>query len=452
MNGLMLRSNEFDVHFVFCLTKRIIQCYVRKFSRKSLHFLEKIFHLLCVSLTYGSDYVHPMLDLLLETLKIERPLNSSRIVLHKLIELHQEFILLPTEIYSIYLNCCLIISAMPPSDGGIKPISNSPELIHEIFFIIFSNLNDLEQAPISLFILKEAVSSLLVCLRTTKDIVFSVFYSYFEQIFEIYSLNITETIMKPFFEFVTVFCSVFPAQIGEKMNLIINKLFLPLEYSISNLIPGTIEHFTTIYFLKLLLQIVKFRSPISENQTDNIINFLITFGDIFLNSPIKVFTKFIKIIKYILEDKFLYLKPEIQNYFLKILFFNCIKSPFPKILILTMETIKNLHYLYKIFEKIDIEYRYIVFSSVSIEMCKCSHTMMREKIIFFVTFLCDNVPDFLDNLLYPFIKYLPIDINEQIILTNIFSNFTTESEFRKSYVDFCDDVSYLLIGKEELLN
>jgi len=452
LNELMLRSQRIDVYTEFCLATNILRTYVRKFSRMSLHFLEKVYHLVCVSISAGQAFLVPMLDLLLETLKIERPLVSSKVVLHKLIDLHNDFISMAPEVYSLYLCCCLTITAYPPTDGGYRPIASSPAFISDVFSYTFANIIDIEQAPIALTIMKDAVNSILLCERTTKNLIFSSFYPNIETILQLYSHGVPEPVIRPLFDFVTVFCSIFHNQIGEAMNDIITRLFAPLESQMLDISSDSIEHYATISFLKLLLQIAKFRSPITESHTDMIVSFILTFSESLYNSSQKIVNKTLRIVRTLLVDRFDIIKPEALTELLKLLFYAGSRHPYPKAMSIVMDAIMNCHKFNKILDKVDIDLRYSSFSSVVIEMCKCTHTMMREKIVGFVVFMCGNAPDFVETLLYPFIRNIPVETSDQIALAEGFSSFQSESEFRKAFVDFCDNVAFLILGNESLLS
>ena len=75
-----------DALEVFQAVAIIIKKYVRKFSRMSKCFLDKIFHLVLVASQHVEAFIYQMLDLFLETLKIVRPLTTSRKVLDNLIQ------------------------------------------------------------------------------------------------------------------------------------------------------------------------------------------------------------------------------------------------------------------------------------------------------------------------------------------------------------------------------
>lgn len=81
-------------------------------------------------------------------------------------------------------------------------------------------------------------------------------------------------------------------------------------------------------------------------------------------------------------------------------------------------------------------------------MCSCSQTMMRDSMVEFAVFFCSRVPDFIDKLLVPFIEHLPISKEDCLALAMTFDNFSDPHEFSKIFVDFCNDVAFLLDGKE----
>ena len=78
-HSLMTNSPEDhikDALEVFQAVARLIKEYVRKFSRMSKCFLDKIFHLVLVASQHAEAFLYPMLNLFLETLKIVRPLST----------------------------------------------------------------------------------------------------------------------------------------------------------------------------------------------------------------------------------------------------------------------------------------------------------------------------------------------------------------------------------------
>jgi hypothetical protein len=70
--------------------------------------------------------------------------------------------------------------------------------------------------------------------------------------------------------------------------------------------------------------------------------------------------------------------------------------------------------------------------------------MMREGLIDFAVFFCACAPDFYQSLLVPFIQHLPVSPDDCQALIATFEQFQSESEFKKLFVDFCDNVAYLL--------
>ena len=104
--------------------------------------------------------------------------------------------------------------------------------------------------------------------------------------------------------------------------------------------------------------------------------------------------------------------------------------------------------MYQLLTNVDQDFRFQAFSAVCNEMCKCTNTMMRESMVDFAVFFCAEAPDFHDLLLIPFIQQLPIASSDMEILEEMFDSFKNETELKRIFLDFCDDVSYLLIAKD----
>lgn len=449
MNELMTHCDAETVDEtleLFILAKNIIQQYVRKFSRMSKHFLDKIFHLLLVSLQTTEQFITPMLELLLETLKIFRPLETSRRVLEKLLELNAQFLELSVDNYALYLCCFLIISAFSPSDGGSMPLAANPELISEMYAVTFGHLSDPEHVAFSLKIMKMSVNSITLSQKVTKDLVYAAFAPHIETVLGIYEAGPTEAVMKPLFEYLFAFISVFTAQVGEGMNEIITRLFAPLEASLPTIENGSINHYAVTAFLNLMLRIAQFRSSITEAQTENIISFILGFGTPLISSSEEILTTTIQIIWALLEDRWQGISPEIQMQLLRILFFEGFNSPFPQAMICSINAIIKCNERIRILEIVDDEFKYSAFSAVCTEMCRSSTTILRDSIIEFATFLCGQAEGFLETLLYPFIRSLPVPEQDKVVLAELFSSYSNEDEFKKAFVSFCDDTAYLMMG------
>ena len=431
---------------LFILAKNIIQQYVRKFSRMSKHFLDKIFHLLLVSMQTTEQFVTPMLELLLETLKIFRPLETSRRVLEKLLEMNDQFLALSVDNYALYLCCFLIIAAFSPSDGGSMPLAANPELISEMYAVTFGNLSDPEHVAFSLKIMKMSVNSITLSQKVTKDLVYAAFAPHIETVLSIYEAGPTESVMKPLFEYLFAFISVFTTQVGDGMNEIIARLFAPLEASLPTIESGSIGHYAISSFLNLMLRIAQFRSSITEAQTENIVSFILGFGPAILVSSEEILTTSILIIKALLEDRWQGISPDVQMQLLHFLFFECFQNPYPQAMIHSMNTIMKCNERIHILEVVSDEFKYSAFSSACTEMCRSSTTILRDTIVEFATFLCGQAEGFVESLLHPFIRSLQIPEQDKVVLAELFSSYSNEDEFKKAFVSFCDDAAYLLMG------
>ena len=444
LNELMTKNLPVDVQTIFPIVQTILKSYVRKFSRNSLHFLEKVFHLLTVSVNLGPDFVQPMLELMLETLKIYRPMYPCKIILSKMLDMQQIFCNMSLHIYSLYICCLETVAAYHPLDCGNKPLADI-HVIQQIFSIVFANLQSPEQMPYALLILRDAVNNIAFSTPSTKELVFTAFAPYIDVIMNMYESKDNENTLWPLLDFIASFCTIFPTQIADRMNELINRLFAPLVNVLPNLNDGSFEHFATISFLKILYQLSYFRSAVNEHQTVNIAGFLVKYADQLFNCKSDDIQNLcFKIIQTLLVDRRVLLPQPIQTQLLHILLFKGVCSPDVNCVKISINTIMECHRRYQLLDTVDSTFRYNAFSTICNEMCKCTNTAMRETMVDFAVFFCEVVPNFKDALLTPFIKELPIEDSDRSTLEQSFSLFRNELEFKKIFIDFCDDVSYLL--------
>lgn len=449
MNELMHRYDEEGE--VFLLTKNILQQFVRRFTRLSRHFLELVLHLVFISLDVRPQFTTPMLELLLETLKVERPEDTARKVLFRLQEKHDEFLELSTEDYALYLCCCITVAAFPPSDSGTTPLAASPEYIQSMFAITFENLNVPEETVNALKIMKMAVQCVMLCQQCSKNLVFQAFVPQLEIVLSMYEAGVPESVIQPLFEFLFVFCSVFPKQIGEEMNEIISRLFGPLRSAMDSLEGDSIEQTAACSFTKLLLQIAQHRSQITQSQSDGIIEFILSCSDSLVTGHAEIITNTIGIIGAILEDRWAMTAPGVRIQLLQILMFNGMRTEYPDALKAAVDALVKIHDRHHVLHIVDPEFLYEAFSAICTEMCRCTQTALREHLIRFVVYMGNNAPNFMDNLLYPYIRALPVVEEDQVALAGLFANTTDEREFKVAFVNFCDDVAYLMMGNEDAL-
>lgn len=154
-NELMTTQINVDVAGVFPAVTRIVKMYVRKFSSNSKHFLEKIFYLVTVALNAGPDFLRAMMEVLLETVTIERPSKPCKIILGKLLGMRGMFCSTVDDIYSLYVCCCVTIAASASTDGGSEPVAGL-DTMNVIFELVFRNLRS-PQVGASLRILKDVI-------------------------------------------------------------------------------------------------------------------------------------------------------------------------------------------------------------------------------------------------------------------------------------------------------
>ncbi|KAH0790650.1 Importin-beta N-terminal domain containing protein [Histomonas meleagridis] len=448
-NELMTKQLNIDVPQVFAIVQTIIKTYVRKFSRNSLHFVEKVFHLLTVSLSLGPDFIQPMLELLLETVKIHRPMTPCKTLLNRLLEMQNVFSSMPIPIYSLYICCAEIIASFFPTDGGARPLANA-DVIRQLFSTIFDNLSSPENMPIALQLLRDAVNSIAFSIRATKDLVFSAFVPYIDLIMNIYETNITERAIGPLLDFIASFMTIFPSQIAERMSEFINRLFAPLVSVLPHVADGSFEHYATMSFLKILYQLASFRTAAAALQTINIAKFMVQYTDSLFHGPsIDVLWTCLKIVQILITDRWGLLGEAYQQSLLRILFFDGVCAKDPSSVKISIEAIIEAHKLYQVLDRVDQTFRFNAFSAICNEMCSCSHYMMRDSMVEFAVFFCSMVPDFTDKLLIPFIQQLPIQPMDKEILAKSFCRSFDIDEFRQIFVEFCDDVAYLMGDREE---
>lgn len=447
-NELMTKPLNIDVLQIFSIVQVIIKNFVRKFSRNSSHFVEKVFHLLTVSLPLGPDYIQPMLELLLETLKIYRPMNPCKILLGKLLEMQNLFSTMPTPIYSLYICCAETIASFYPTDGGNRTLANG-DVIRKLFQNIFDSLQSPETMPVALQLLRDAVNCIVFSIRATKDLIFSAFVPYIDVILGIYESNINDAVLGPLLDFIASFMTIFPSQIAERMSEFINRLFAPLASVLPYLADGSFEHLATLSFLNILYQLASFRTVAGELQTLNIAQFIVQYAESLFHGPsIDVLWLCLKIVRTLIIDRWNLLGNDFRSALLRILFFDGVCAKDPASVKISIETIIEAHNLYQVLRIVDQTFRFNAFSTICTEMCSCSQTMMRDSMIEFAVFFCSRVPDFIDKLLIPFIQRLPISKEDCHALAMTFDNFSDPHEFSKIFVDFCNDVAYLLDGKE----
>lgn len=450
INLLMTMNCPVDVSEVFTNVQKIIKQYVRQFSRNSDFFLEKVFHLVTVSLNCGPDFVEPMIDLLLETLKVYRPMKPCKTLFSKLMELHQQFLELPPNIYSLYICCLEQIAACNPTDGGKKPLYPAP-IVGKIFEVMFSNLHSPEHLPIVLTLLHDAMLNISFSFQPTKELVFSAFVPYIDDILSIYETGLDAPVIGPFLDFIDAFCMIFPNQIAERMSEFINRLLSPLEAVIPCLADGSFEHYATKSFLTILLKLSNTRTTAAGNQTMIVVQFLMKYGNSLLQGSPDVVFLIIQIITALIEFRWELLDHDMQSSLLRVIFFEGICEPDFESVDKSVEAIKKAQFHHHVFNHMDPTFRFKAFSIVCREMCLCAHTSLRPTMSDLTVYFCQCTPNFLEELLLPFIDLIPIDNNEKQIIAPYFENYSDISEFRSRFGDFCDDIAYLLSGKMELL-
>jgi hypothetical protein len=205
------------------------------------------------------------------------------------------------------------------------------------------------------------------------------------------------------------------------------------------------EHFATISFLSILFQLVSFRNSVSDQQAANIAQFFLAYSDSLLHgNSVEVLRLSLQCVKILIIDKWHFLSADVQYNLLKVLFFDGICVSDPESVKISIDAVTEAHRFLGILEFIDEEFRYHAFAAICSELCACSNTMMRDHMVDFVVFFCAAAPNFRETLLVPFIEHLPVRPDDSAALIGCFAAFQTESDFKKLFVDFCDDVAYLL--------
>lgn len=442
-NELMTKNPPVDVEQVFPVVQTIIKSYVRKFARNSDHFVEKVFHLVTVSMTISPTCLQPLMELLLETLKIDRPQTPCKMILERLMTMHEAFCSMKLEIYSLYICCCETIAAFNPTDGGNSPLANV-ETIQQIFRVVFDNLSAPEKVAISLSLLKDAINNIAFSTRATKDLVFHAMMPYIDAIMSIYEEPNNGKVLGSLLDFIASYCRVFLTQIAERMSEFINRLFAPLERVLPSLAAGSFEHLATMAFLNILYQLASFRNPVADLQTVNITTFLLTYSEPLLKGQsVEVMRLSLMIVKTLIKDRWQFLTQDLKVSLLRLVFRDGVCAEDPDSVKISIDALIEGHRFHQVLDLVDTEFRFQGFRSICTEMCRCSQTMMRDQMVDFAVFFCAVAPDFKEMMLVPFIQQLPIEESDRETLVGLFSSFQNEIEFKKIFITFCDDVAYL---------
>ena len=318
-----------------------------------------------------------------------------------------------------------------------------PNLLSEIFAYTFQNLSDPAQCAISLKAMKMSINCIIVSQKETKDFVYMTFAPHIDEVLSIYEAGVPDTIMNPLFDFLEEFLNVFPAQIGSEMNEIIARLFAPLEAVLPTLETGTVAHTAVTSFIKLLFRIAQFRTSITKAQTENIANLILGFGPEILTSSMEILITTLEIIKVIIEDTRDSINADTQNQLLHFLFFEGLQNEYPDATNTAMRIIKKSET--NILGLVSIDFCANAFLAVTNQMIKSTRTSMREQILEFVTFLAQEVDNFLENIVFPLIRSLSVSEADQEALAGLFASYGDELEFKRAYISFCDDVAYILM-------
>lgn len=452
MNELMTHRMDENIQKtfeLFILTKTIIENYVRKFSRMDRFFLEKVLHLLRVAIATSQEFINSMLELLLETLKIIRPLKSAELVLQQLISRHEDFLNLSPENYLLYMCCLITVSASPPTDAQNTPLVQDPNAISEMFAVTFSSLLDPLKCPIALKIMKHSLNCIILTERTSKDLVYAAFAPNIDLILTIYEKGCPENIMQPLFDYLYVFITAFNAQIGDSIGEIIARLFAPLEGSLSNMMNGTIEQIAATSFLQLLFRIAQFRTSITAAQTENIVNLIDRFGLEFLGSNCELLLPTINIISALIEDRWAVISPENGNRLLRFLFFEGLNNHYPDAVKSAIKTITTAQTMMRILDTIEDGFIYNAFTELCTEMCTNRHTTLRDCILEFMSMLYEQVPDFIEKIIFPYIRSLNVLESDQEVLAQHFQMLENRGDFSREFSAFCTDVAYLTMGTQD---
>lgn len=73
---------------------------------------------------------------------------------------------------------------------------------------------------------------------------------------------------------------------------------------------------------------------------------------------------------------------------------------------------------------------------------------MRDSMVDFATFICQNTPDFMQVLFVPFIQGLAVEDSDKEILLGMFAACNTADDFKTIFITFCNDIAYLFQGRE----
>jgi hypothetical protein len=444
-NELMTKDLPIDVAEVFPLVQSIIKNYIRKFQRNSFHFVDKVFHLVTVAIGASPDFLEPMMELLLETLKIDRRQSPCKGILARLYDMHDMFTEMKIEIYSLYLQCCETIAASSPTDGGNMPVGTTHDL-QRIFSFAFELLGIPEKQADALCLLRDAVNNIVFSARNTKELVFRSLEPYIEPIMVIYESPASDVVMSAVLDFLACFCTIFLTQIADKISEFINRLFAPLASLLPGLNEGSFEHFATVSFLRILFQVTSFRSSsVSDLQAVNIAEFLLSYSqDLLHGESVEVVRLTLSIVKLLITDRWQYLSPEMQMDLLRMLFFDGLCTGDADSMKTSIDALVDAHRFYSILDLVDLEFRFHSFSAICGELVQCGNTLMRDSLVNFAVFFCESAPDFYESLLVPFINDLPVSPADCAILVAEFESFQNEMDFKKIFIDFCDDVAYFL--------
>jgi hypothetical protein len=386
-----------------------------------------------------------MMELLLETLRIERQQTPAKTILTRLLDLEETFAEMKYEIYSLYVRCCETLAASAPTDGGSAPLAG-PEVVQRIFAITFASLQCPDRAARALWLLKDAIDNIAFSVRVTKDLVYQAMSPYIDSIFAMYDAPSSPEVLEALLNFVSAVCTTFLTQIADRMSEFINRLFAPLAAVLPRVNDAQpLEHFATLSFLNILSQLVCLRIAGADQQTVNIAQFLLSYEEPLLHGQsIEVVRLTLSIIKTLVNDRWHFLTAEMQLNTLRILFFDGIQMGDPDSVKISIEAIMTAQKFHFVLDLVSLDFRFHAFSSICRELCQCSNSMMRDTWIEFAVFFCEYAPDFYPSLLVPFIQHLPVSPSDRRSLFALFDRFDSSNEFKKVFVGFCDDVAYLL--------
>jgi hypothetical protein len=201
-----------------------------------------------------------------------------------------------------------------------------------------------------------------------------------------------------------------------------------------------------VSFLRILFQVTSFRSSsVSDLQAVSVAEFLLGYSqDLLHGESIEVVRLTLNIVKLLITDRWQYISSEMQIDLLRMLFFDGICTGDPESVKTSIDAVMAAHKFYSVLDLVDLEFRFHSFSAICEELVQCGNTMMRDSLVDFAVFFCDSAPDFYESLLVPFINELPVSPADCASLVAEFESFQNETEFKKIFIDFCDDVAYLL--------